>query len=131
MLAFSQSQANWSIAWFAIYCLWFVFVFLVARDVLRDHEVGGFMKAVWILAVIVVPIIGLAAYVLVRGDHMGRRAQEAHDNDEPQPLSISRIPYIGGDQYTSCSVTVGVDPQQRDVMNDSEMLVLKGDLMRR
>ena len=59
------------LAWFM--CLWWIF-----GDVFRSKDLGGFAKTLWVLFIIVLPFIGLLAYLIVRGRGMNDRTLEAH-----------------------------------------------------
>ncbi|MFC0597642.1 SHOCT domain-containing protein [Streptomyces palmae] len=65
--------AFWTILWISLWVLWFILLFRVIADVFRDDNLGGWGKAGWIVLVIVLPFIGVLAYLLARGDGMGRR----------------------------------------------------------
>jgi NADH:ubiquinone oxidoreductase subunit 6 (subunit J) len=68
--------------------LWFVvstFVFIgcvivmfhVVLDLFRDPDMGGFAKAVWIVALIFVPVLSMLVYMIVRGKGMAERQRNA------------------------------------------------------
>lgn len=77
----------WTTFWLFMWVLWFFLLFRVIGDVFRDDELNGWVKAGWIVFVVVLPLIGVLVYVLVRGRGMGRREvsraqaqQEAFDD---------------------------------------------------
>ena len=74
MLAFSI----WNAIWVAFVAFLFInvllFMFAVIVDLFRDKELSGVTKAVWIVVLVLVPILGLLIYMLVRGDGMAQRA---------------------------------------------------------
>lgn len=45
----------------------------VLADVFRRHDIGGVKKVAWAISVIVVPLIGVFAYLIANGDEMARR----------------------------------------------------------
>ena len=77
-------ESNVSVGEFLLWCLW-VFLFVVwfwllmnvMGDLFRDHEMSGGVKAVWIIALIVSPFIGVFVYLLVRGNGMAARSARA------------------------------------------------------
>ncbi len=63
----------WSMMIFFFWVAWIVLLFTVIADIFRNHSIGGFSKALWLIFVIVVPWLGVLVYLLVNGDDMGRR----------------------------------------------------------
>ncbi len=57
-----------------MFVVWFWLLMTVVRDLFRDHEVSGVNKALWIVGLVVLPYIGVLAYLVVRGGGMGARA---------------------------------------------------------
>jgi hypothetical protein len=49
-------------------------VMFLITDVFRDPDVGGWMKAFWLIALIVFPFITALAYLIPRGRGMAERA---------------------------------------------------------
>lgn len=43
-------------------------------DLARDHDLGTGVKVIWMIAVILLPIVGLLAYIAVRGRGMSARS---------------------------------------------------------
>ena len=48
----------------------------VAIDAIRSPDLSGVATAAWILALLIVPLLGSLVYVIVRGDTMQQRADE-------------------------------------------------------
>ena len=53
---------------------WFWILVTIIGDLFRDHEVSGWGKALWVLFLIVLPILGTLIYLIARGDGMRERA---------------------------------------------------------
>jgi hypothetical protein len=67
-------QVAWSLFWFAVIGLWLYLAVRIIADVLRSDDLGGVAKVAWILAVVVVPFLGVFAYVVAQGDGMTARS---------------------------------------------------------
>lgn len=77
MLATWQvGQVLWSILWITVVFLWIMLVIRVYADIFRSQDLGGFAKVVWILFVVLLPYLGVFAYLISRGDGMAARDQE-------------------------------------------------------
>jgi len=75
LAAFGTGEVLWSIFWLFLFLLWFSLVISVFTDIMRDHTTSGMTKAAWTLAILVIPYLGVLAYLIVNGDSMNERAQ--------------------------------------------------------
>jgi hypothetical protein len=70
----------WDIVWFIFISFAFVaylmVMFAIISDLFRDQDVSGFVKAIWIVMLIVLPLITSLVYVITRGREMTRRNAE-------------------------------------------------------
>ena len=58
-----------------IFVLWFWLFVSVASDLFRRHDVSGWAKVLWVIALIFFSYIGIFAYVLTQGRGMAERNQ--------------------------------------------------------
>ncbi|MET8754872.1 SHOCT domain-containing protein [Streptomyces sp. NPDC004667] len=65
--------AFWTVMWIFLWVLWLVLLFRIIVDLFRDHEMNGWLKALWLLFLILIPFLGVLVYVIARGKNMGRR----------------------------------------------------------
>ena len=49
----------------------------VLADVFRSRDINGLSKALWVLFIIVVPWLGVLAYIILRGDRMQENQLES------------------------------------------------------
>ena len=66
----------WTMILFFLWVAWLVVLFRIIGDVFRRHDTSGWVKALWIIFVIVLPFLGVLVYLIVNGDEMGRRDLE-------------------------------------------------------
>ena len=63
--------------------VWFWLLITVAADLFRRHDISGWIKALWVIAWIVVPYLGVLTYLIFQGRGMAERnvqqAQQARD----------------------------------------------------
>jgi uncharacterized membrane protein YhaH (DUF805 family) len=57
---------------FLIVLLWILITIL--SDLFNDHELSGWSKALWVLVLILIPMLGSLAYLIFRGHGMRERA---------------------------------------------------------
>ncbi|MFB7426351.1 MULTISPECIES: SHOCT domain-containing protein [Streptomyces] len=70
----------WTMMWFFLWIMWLFLLFKVISDIFRDHEMGGWGKAGWLIFCILLPYLGVLVYVIARGKGMSRRdAKQAKD----------------------------------------------------
>ena len=66
-----------------VFVVWFWLAITVFADLFRRHDISGWIKAVWVIAVIVFPYIAVLAYLIFEGRSMAGRnveqAQKARD----------------------------------------------------
>lgn len=55
-----------------------VVLFRIFADLGRDHATSGWVKAVWVFFLFVVPFISALIYLIVRGEGMARRSRAAY-----------------------------------------------------
>jgi hypothetical protein len=60
-------QVVWALMWFTLVGLWVWLVISLFVDVFRSKELSGWLKALWTLLFLLVPILGVVAYLIVRG----------------------------------------------------------------
>ena len=62
-----------------VFIVWFWLLISVAADLFRRHDISGWIKAIWVIAWIVVPYLGVLAYLIFQGRGMAERnVQQAH-----------------------------------------------------
>ncbi|MDH3704583.1 MAG: PLD nuclease N-terminal domain-containing protein [Acidimicrobiia bacterium] len=71
---FGTGQVLWSIFWFFLFFIWIMLLFHVFADIFRSPDLGGLAKTAWVIAVIVLPFLGVFIYVIARGDKMQQHA---------------------------------------------------------
>ena len=70
-------QFLWSLLVIFFMIMYFMILFSVVIDLFRNHQMGGFAKALWIIFLLCSPFISLLVYVIVYGKSMATRQQQA------------------------------------------------------
>ena len=66
-----------------IFVLWFWLLITVFGDLFRRHDVSGWAKAVWVIALILFPYLGIFIYLITQhrgmAERQSQRVQQARD----------------------------------------------------
>lgn len=64
----------WTMLFLFFFVAWIWVLFSVVTDIFRNERVGGFGKALWMLFVVFLPVLGVLSYLIAEGDNMTRRS---------------------------------------------------------
>ena len=66
-----------------MFVLWFWLLIIVISDLFRRHDISGWIKAIWVIALIVFPYLGIFAYMITQSTGMAaRNSQQAQQARE-------------------------------------------------
>jgi hypothetical protein len=63
--------------WFTCFFIWIWLAISVFIDIFRSPDMGGIHKAIWVVAIFILPLLGVLAYLIVRGGKMNQHAVAA------------------------------------------------------
>ncbi len=71
----------WDFLWSAVVIFAFIAYLMILFNILadlfwRDHKTSGWVKAIWVVFLIVVPYLTALVYLIVRGQGMAERARD-------------------------------------------------------
>jgi len=70
-------EVLWAMLYFTCFFIWIWLAISVFIDIFRSPDMGGVHKAIWVVAIFIVPLFGVLAYLIVRGGKMNQHAIEA------------------------------------------------------
>ena len=74
----------WEIVWFIFiffaFMAYLMVIFNVIGDLFRDDTVSGWVKALWIIALIFLPFLTLLVYLIARGKGMAERSAKVMES---------------------------------------------------
>lgn len=78
----------WDVLWttFVIF-VWAMFLVVlinVVIDLFRSHDLKGWGKALWLIVILLLPLLGVLIYLIARGGGMQERAIKQHEQDVDQ-----------------------------------------------
>ena len=65
----------WSMVIFFAFIIWIWLLITVFADVFRRRDIGGGMKAIWIIFVILLPYLGVLIYLIAEHNGMADRSE--------------------------------------------------------
>jgi hypothetical protein len=72
----------WTMLWFFLFFLWIWLLVIIFSDIFRSRDLSGWGKALWVVFVIFVPLLGVLFYLIIRGGKMQERnVRQAQDNE--------------------------------------------------
>jgi len=73
----------WTILEIFVFVVWIWLLIWIFTDIFRSRDLSGWAKALWVVFVLFLPLIGILTYMIVRGGSMHDRAvQQAQAQDE-------------------------------------------------
>jgi len=90
----SFGEFLWSLLVIFFMIMYFMILFSVIIDLFRNKHMNGWVKALWILFLIFIPLLSLLIYVIVYGRSMATRQQEAVQ--EAQAEQAAYIKQVAG-----------------------------------
>jgi hypothetical protein len=129
MLAdFAVGQVLWSMFWFFMFFLWIMLLFYVFADIFRDHELGGWGKALWVIFVIVLPYLGVFVYLIARGSSMQKRSIEQQQQQQ-QAFQAYVKDAAGSSASPAEELAKLADLKAKGVIDDAEFQQMKAKIL--
>lgn len=116
----------WSILMIFLFVAWIWVIIGVISDVFRSKDMDGLAKALWMLAIIVIPWLGVLLYIIVRGEGMAERNAQAMADAE----AASRA-YIKEAVGTSTADELAklAELKEKGIITDAELQAQKAKLL--
>ncbi len=74
----------WSMLIFMAFIMWIWIAIAIFADIFRRHDIGGFAKALWIIFIIFIPLLGALVYLLAYHDGIAARNQQGQEAAQAQ-----------------------------------------------
>ncbi len=95
----------WLLVWSFFFVAYLMVLFQIAADVIRDDNLGGGIKAVWIICLVFFPVVTALVYLIARGKGMGERhlraARAAQSQTDDYVRSVAGTQQTPADQIAS------------------------------
>jgi hypothetical protein len=124
---FGTGQVLWSILWFFLFFLWIWLVITVFVDIMRSDDLSGWAKALWVIAIILLPYLGIFIYLIARGGNMAdRHVSDAQAADEAQRAYIRQA---AGGSDTADQLASLADMHNNGKLDDNEYAQAKAKVL--
>ena len=70
-------QSFWLVIEIFLFMAYLIVFFQIISDLFRDTRLGGVAKALWVVVLMVLPILGALVYLIARGRGMDERRRDA------------------------------------------------------
>lgn len=119
--------AIWFFFWAFAILAYLIALFNVVIDLFRDHKLGGWAKAVWILFLIAVPFITVLIYLIARGSGMAERG--AKEVKQAQDANTQYIREVAG-HSSSDEIAKAKQLHDAGTISDAEFESLKAKALK-
>ncbi len=106
-----------------VFMAYLILVFVIVGDLMRDHELSGWWKAVWIIALVAIPWLTGLIYLIVRGKGMAERS--AAQAAEIQKAQAEYIKQVSGTTDPAAQIAQAKKLHDEGAISDEEFAQLK------
>lgn len=112
---------------FIIFFAYIMCLFWIFSDIFRSKDLGGVAKTIWVLFIIVLPFLGMLAYIIARGGGMHEREDAARAQLAKQQAAYvkSVVGAQGSDSSATEQITSAKALLDSGTINQSEFDQLK------
>jgi hypothetical protein len=72
-----------------MFVVWFWLLITVFSDLFRRHDISGWVKTIWVLALIVFPYLGIFAYMITQARGMTERSSQQAQQTREQLRQVA------------------------------------------
>jgi hypothetical protein len=116
LATFTFGDALLTVLEFALLFFWIWIAVGVIFDVFRSSDLSNWGKALWLLFIILLPLIGVLVYLIVRG-HTMHEHQEA---DQARSVAFRRFVQSGASTGPADDLNKLADLKERGILSDEE-----------
>jgi len=122
MAVFSLSEFLWSLLVIFFMVIYFMMLFQVIIDVFRRHDESGFQKAIWLIVLLILPLVGLLIYMIVNSEGIAERNVSAVQQSQAAFDEHVRTVAGGG---AAAEIAKANELRQSGAITDQEFAALK------
>jgi Phospholipase_D-nuclease N-terminal/Short C-terminal domain len=123
MTVLSLSEFLWSLLVIFFMVIYFMMLFQVIIDVFRRQDESGVTKALWLIALLVLPLFGLLIYMIVNSEGMAERNVSAVQ--QSQAAFDEHVRTVAGDGGAAAEIAKANELRQSGAITEQEFATLK------
>jgi Phospholipase_D-nuclease N-terminal/Short C-terminal domain len=123
--AFTFGDALLTVLEIGFLILWIWIAVGVVFDVFRSHDLSNWGKAMWLLFIFVLPLLGVLAYLIVRGHTMHEHQQA----DQTRAVAFQRFVQTGTSTGPADDLNKLADLRERGILSDDEFARAKAKVL--
>ncbi len=129
MLAYTYPLLDflWTMVEIFLFVIWIWLAIMIFVDIFRSHDMGGLAKALWVLFIIILPLLGILVYLIARGSGMHQRAADQAARE--QKAFNSYIQQTVGSTGSADELAKLADLKEKGVLTDAEFEAQKAKLL--
>jgi len=109
--------------WVFLFIGWLFLIVVIFFDIFRSEDLNGFGKALWVL-IVLIPLLGGLAYLLVRGGSMHDRFKQDNAKSDEELHGVVHSTAGSSDELTKLSAL-----HDRGKLTDDEFNAQKAKLL--
>jgi ABC-type multidrug transport system fused ATPase/permease subunit len=110
--------AFWTIFIIFLWVIWFWILITIIIDIFRSHDLSGWAKALWLIFILFLPLIGVLVYLIARGGKMHEHA--VRDARRQDAEFRSYVQEAAGSQSPADQLAKLADLRDRGVITPAE-----------
>src|SRR5271167_3334512 len=109
----------WTILMIFLWVVWFWILITIIIDIFRSHDLSGWAKALWLVFLLFLPLIGVLVYLIARGGKMHEHQVQQAQLQEKQLRSYVQEE-AAGSQSSADQLAKLADLRDRGVITAEE-----------
>jgi Short C-terminal domain/Phospholipase_D-nuclease N-terminal len=118
-----------SMLYFFLFFIWIWILITVFVDIFRSQDLNGWIKALWVIFVIILPYLGVFVYLIARGGKMQeRKLQEVAQQKNAFDQYVKEAAGTSGGDVAS-QLSKLADLKSQGVLTDAEFETQKASIL--
>jgi hypothetical protein len=113
----------WTMIIFFTWVVWIWIMIVILTDVFRRRDISGWVKALWVIFLIVLPFLGALVYLIAQHDGMSQRQADAARGQKAQMDDYVRS--VAGSGGAAAEIDKAKQLLDSGAINQSEFDALK------